>query len=127
MKVADFDYELPEELIAQHPNEKRDEARLLVLNRKDQTMEHKIFKDVIDFLNPGDCLVINNTKVIPARLYGIKEITGTNVEFLLLNRISGDNFEVMVRPREKIKRRKQGLVWRWNFKSRDYTSTWKWK
>lgn len=99
MKVADFDYELPEELIAQHPNEKRDEARLLVLNRQNKTMEHKIFKDVIDYLNPGDCLVINNTKVIPARLYGIKEISGTQVEFLLLKRIDGDDWEVMVRPR----------------------------
>ena len=105
MKVADFDYELPQELIAQHPNEKRDEARLLVLNKSKQTMEHKIFKDVIDYLNPGDCLVINNTKVIPARLYGIKEITGCQAEFLLLKRISGDDWEVMVRPRKKIKRR----------------------
>ena len=99
MKVADFDYELPEELIAQHPNKKRDEARLLVLDRSKHTMEHKIFKDVIDYLNPGDCLVINNTKVIPARLYGIKEISGTSVEFLLLKRIEGDDWEVMVRPR----------------------------
>lgn len=105
MKVADFDYDLPEELIAQHPNEKRDEARLLVLNRKEHTLEHKIFKDVIDYLNPGDCLVINNTKVIPARLYGIKEISGTHVELLLLKRISGDDWEVMVRPRKEIKRR----------------------
>ncbi len=105
MKVSDFDYELPEELIAQHPNEKRDEARLLVLDRKKQTMEHKIFKDIYDYLNPGDCLVINNTKVIPARLYGIRQITGANVEFLLLKRIEGDDWEVLVRPRKEIKRR----------------------
>ena len=119
MKVADFDYNLPEELIAQHPNEKRDEARLLVLNRGKHTLEHKIFKDVIDYLNPGDCLVINNTKVIPARLYGIKEISGTHVEFLLLKRIDGDNWEVMVRPRKKITRRCKSLVWWWDIKSRN--------
>lgn len=103
MKVAEFDYELPEELIAQHPNEKRDEARLMVLNRKEQTIEHKIFKDVMDYLNPGDCLVINNTKVIPARLYGIREGTGANVEFLLLKRRQEDIWEVMVRPGKKLK------------------------
>lgn len=85
MKVSDFNYELPEELISQHPYDKRDEARLMVLNRKDETIENKVFKDVIDYLNPGDCLVINNTKVIPARLYGKKD-TGANVEFLLLKR-----------------------------------------
>ena len=72
MKVTDFDYELPEELIAQHPLEKRDECRLMVLDRKNKQLEHRIFKDIIDYLNPGDCLVINNTKVIPARLYGKK-------------------------------------------------------
>ena len=74
MKVTDFDYELPEELIAQTPIEKRDESRLMVLDRKEQTIEHKHFKDIIDYLEPGDVLVRNNTKVIPARLYGKKEI-----------------------------------------------------
>ena len=103
MKVSEFDYDLPEELIAQHPNQKRDESRLLVLNRKEKTIEHKIFKDIIDYLNPGDCLVINNTKVIPARLYGIREITGAHVELLLLKRIKGDDWEVMVRPGKKVK------------------------
>lgn len=103
MKVADFDYELPEELIAQHPNEKRDEARLLVLNKETQSIEHKIFKDIIEYLNPGDCLVINNTKVLPARLYGVREETGANVEFLLLKRIKDDTWEVMVRPGKKLK------------------------
>ena len=68
MKVSDFNYDLPEELIAQHPYDKRDEARLLVLNRKDKKYEHKVFKDIIDYLKPGDCLVINNTKVLPAIL-----------------------------------------------------------
>ena len=103
MKLEEFEYELPEELIAQHPSEKRDEARLMVLNRKDKSIEHKLFKDIIDYLNPGDCLVINNTKVLPARLYGIKEDTKVPVEFLLLKRIENDIWEVMVRPGRRIK------------------------
>ena len=70
MKVSDFNYELPKELIAQHPLEKRDESRLMVLHRDTKEIEHKTFKDIIKYLKPGDCLVINNTKVIPARLYG---------------------------------------------------------
>ena len=102
MKVSDFNYELPEELIAQHPYDKRDEARLMVLDRKTQKIEHKIFKDVIDYLEPGDCLVINNTKVLPARLYGNKD-TGAKIEFLLLKRIEGNFWEVMVRPGNKLK------------------------
>lgn len=103
MKVSDFNYDLPQELIAQVPIKNRDESRLMVLNREKQTIEHKIFKDIIDYLEPGDCLVRNNTKVIPARLYGIKEETNANVEFLLLNRIDGDIWEVMVRPGKKLK------------------------
>ena len=87
MKVTDFDYYLPEELIAQHPNEKRDEAKLMILNRQTQKISHKIFKDIIDYLERGDCLVINNTKVIPARLYGTKEGTNANIEILLLKKI----------------------------------------
>ena len=102
MKLSDFNYDLPKELIAQTPIEKRDEARLMVLHRNNETIEHKIFKDILDYLKPGDCLVRNNTKVIPARLYGIKEVTGANVEFLLLNRIEGDTWEVMVRPGKKL-------------------------
>ena len=102
MKVSDFNYNLPEELIAQHPYDKRDEARLMVMNRDAQKIEHKVFKDVIDYLQPGDCLVINNTKVLPARLYGKKD-TGANVEFLLLKRIEGDYWEVMVRPGNKLR------------------------
>lgn len=101
MKVSDFNYELPEELIAQTPIQKRDMSRLMVLNRKDKSIEHKVFKDIIEYLHKGDCLVINNTKVIPARLYGKKE-TGANVEFLLLKRIDGDIWEVMVRPGRKL-------------------------
>lgn len=101
MKVSDFKYDLPEELIAQTPLEKRDESRLMVLNRENQTIEHKTFKDIIDYLQPGDLLVRNNTKVIPARLYGKKE-TGANVEFLLLNNIKGDIWESIVRPGNKL-------------------------
>ncbi|MEI3356106.1 MAG: tRNA preQ1(34) S-adenosylmethionine ribosyltransferase-isomerase QueA [Clostridia bacterium] len=101
MKVSEFNYELPEELIAQTPLEKRDESRLMVLNREEQTIEHKTFKDIIDYLKPGDVLVRNNTKVIPARLYGKKE-TGANVEFLLLNNQEGDIWECIVRPGNKL-------------------------
>lgn len=103
MKVSDFNYNLPQELIAQVPIKNRDESRLMVLDKKNKTIEHKIFKDIINYLKPGDCLVRNNTKVIPARLYGIKEGTGINVEFLLLNRIEGDYWEVMVRPGRRLK------------------------
>ena len=102
MKVSDFNYNLPKELIAQVPIKNRDQSRLMVLNRENKTIEHKIFKDIIDYLKPGDCLVRNNTKVIPARLYGIKEETGANVEFLLLKRIDGDIWEVMVKPGKKL-------------------------
>lgn len=103
MKVSDFNYNLPQELIAQVPIKNRDESRLMVLDKKNKTIEHKIFKDIINYLKPGDCLVRNNTKVIPARLYGIKEETGINVEFLLLNRIECDYWEVMVRPGRRLK------------------------
>lgn len=102
MKVSDFNYNLPKELIAQVPIKDRDQSRLMVLDRKNKTIEHKIFKDIIDYLQPGDCLVRNNTKVIPARLYGVKEETGANVEFLLLKRIDGDIWEVMVKPGKKL-------------------------
>ncbi len=102
MKVSEFNYDLPEELIAQHPYDKRDEARLLVMDRTTQKMKHTVFKQVIDYLNPGDCLVINNTKVLPARLYG-KKATGANVEFLLLKNLQNDEWETMVRPGNKLK------------------------
>ena len=103
MKVSDFGYELPKELIAQVPIKNRDESRLMVLDRENKTIEHRTFKSILDYLHPGDCLVRNNTKVIPARLYGIKEETGAHVEFLLLKRIEGDIWEVMVRPGKKLK------------------------
>ena len=102
MKLDDFDYNLPEELIAQVPIEKRDESRLLVLNRDLKTIEHKTFKDILDYLRPGDCLVRNNTKVIPARLYGKKD-TGANVEFVLLKQLEGDIWESIVRPGNKLR------------------------
>ena len=101
MKVTEFDYELPEELIAQTPIEKRDESRLMVLDRKKESIEHKKFKDIVEYLKPGDVLVRNNTKVIPARIYGKKE-TGANVEFLLLNNIEKDIWECIVRPGNKL-------------------------
>ncbi len=101
MKVSEFNYNLPEELIAQTPLKKRDESRLMVLNKKTKKIEHKTFKDIIDYLEPGDVLVRNNTKVIPARLYGKKE-TGAKVEFLLLNNIEGDIWESIVRPGNKL-------------------------
>ena len=101
MELKEFYYDLPEELIAQVPIKKRDESRLMVLDRKKQTIEHKVFKDILDYLQPGDCLVRNNTKVIPARIYGKKE-TGANVEFLILNNIEGDIWESIVRPGNKL-------------------------
>ena len=101
MKVTDFDYDLPEELIAQTPIKKRDESRLMVLDRSKKNIEHRKFKDIVDYLKPGDVLVRNNTKVIPARLYGRKE-TGARVEFLLLNNIEGDIWECIVRPGNKL-------------------------
>lgn len=102
MHVSDFDYYLPEELIAQHPADKRDESRLLVADRKSGKLEHRHFYNILEYLNPGDCLVMNNSKVIPARLFGIKEITGARVEFLLTKRIKGDIWEAMVRPGKKL-------------------------
>jgi len=102
MKVSEFNYNLPEELIAQVPIKNRDESRLMVINKEKQTIEHKTFKDILDYLQPGDCLVRNNTKVIPARLYGIKEETGAKIEFLLLKQIEDDIWEVMVRPGKKL-------------------------
>ncbi len=98
MKVKDFYFDLPKELIAQHPLEKRDESRLMVLNKKSGEIEHKVFKDIIDYLNPGDCLVLNDTRVMPARLYGAKEGSGGKMEFLLLNRHEDDIWETLVKP-----------------------------
>lgn len=103
MTTADFYYDLPQELIAQDPLEDRSSSRLMVLNRADESIEHKVFSDIIDYLHPGDVLVLNNTRVIPARLYGIKKDTGAKVELLLLKRITADKWETLVKPGKKCK------------------------
>lgn len=101
MKTADFDYDLPQELIAQDPLEQRDSSRLLILDKETGERTHKIFHDIIDYLHEGDCLVINNTKVIPARLIGEREGTGGKVEVLLLKRRSDNVWETLVKPGKK--------------------------
>lgn len=98
MKVSDFDFYLPEELIAQHPLEKRDSSRLMVLDKNTGEIEHRKFHDIIEFLEKGDTLVLNNTRVMPARLIGEKENTGGKIEFLLLKRIEGDKWECLAKP-----------------------------
>ena len=103
MNLKDFYFDLPEELIAQTPLEKRDMSRLLVLDKEKGAIEHRTFKDITDYLKPGDCLVLNDTRVIPARLLGVKKGTGSSMEFLLLTRKSTDIWEVMVRPGKKAK------------------------
>ena len=103
MKTSDFDYELPQELIAQTPVEPRDSSRLLVYHRATGMVEHKIFRDIIDYLHAGDVLVINQTRVIPARLYGVKEGTGGAIEFLLLRRLNLTDWEVILKPGKKAK------------------------
>lgn len=103
MDVKDFDYDLPEELIAQDPLEDRSSSRLMVLDKKKGDIEHKIFRDVVDYLQPGDCLVLNNTKVIPARLFGVKEGTEAKIEILLLKRKENDIWETLVKPGKKCK------------------------
>lgn len=101
MDVKDFDYELPQELIAQDPLEDRSGSRLMVLDRQTGAVTHKIFKDITDYLEPGDCLVINNTKVIPARLFGVRVGTEAKIELLLLRRQEGDVWETLVKPGKK--------------------------
>ena len=98
MKASDFDFYLPQELIAQHPLEKRDEARLMVLDKQSGNIEHKVFRDVLDYLEEGDCLVLNDTRVLPARLFGTKEGSGGKMEFLLLKRKEKDLWETLVKP-----------------------------
>jgi S-adenosylmethionine:tRNA ribosyltransferase-isomerase len=98
MKASDFDFFLPEELIAQHPLEKRDESRLMVLDKLTGNIEHKKFYDIIDYIEKGDTLVLNDTRVMPARLIGEKEVTGGKIEFLLLKRIEGDKWECLAKP-----------------------------
>ena len=103
MKTADFYFDLPQELIAQDPLEDRSSSRLLVLDKESGNKEHHIFKDILDFLRPGDCLVVNNTKVIPARLFGAKEGTQAKIELLLLKRRENDIWETLVKPGKKAK------------------------
>ena len=103
MKTSDFYYELPEELIAQDPLEDRSASRLMVLDKETGEIQHHVFRDILGYLNPGDCLVINDTKVIPARLIGAKEETGAKIEVLLLKRGAGDVWETLVKPGRKAK------------------------
>ena len=103
MNVSEFNFNLPQELIAQEPLEERSSSRLLVLDKNTGAIEHKNFRDLLSYLKKGDCLVINDTKVIPARLYGIKEQTEAKVEVLLLKRNSGDIWETLVKPGKKAK------------------------
>lgn len=103
MKTKDFYFDLPEELIAQHPLKDREKSRLMVLDKKTGDIEHRQFKDIINYLNKGDCLILNDTRVIPARLYGYREDTKSKIEFLLLKRIEGDKWETLVKPGKKAK------------------------
>ena len=107
MKTSDFYYDLPKELIAQDPLEDRSSSRLLVLHRKSGRVEHRVFTDIVEYLKPGDCLVRNNTKVIPARLYGTRVDTGAPIELLLLKRMENDVWETLVKPGKKAR---QGVV-----------------
>ncbi|WP_227765840.1 tRNA preQ1(34) S-adenosylmethionine ribosyltransferase-isomerase QueA [Zhaonella formicivorans] len=103
MRVADFDYFLPEELIAQKPVYPRDISRLMVVDRKKGTIEHRIFKEVVGYLHPGDVLVLNNTRVLPARLFGIKKDSGARIEVVLLKRLSMSRWEALVKPGKRVK------------------------
>ena len=103
MKTSDFYFDLPEELIAQDPLEDRTGSRLLVLDKESGETEHHVFRDILDMVGPGDCMVLNNTKVIPARLYGVKEDTGAGIEILLLKRLEKDVWECLVKPGKKCK------------------------
>lgn len=103
MKLDAFDFHLPEHLIAQTPLENRAESKLLVLDRKSGKIEHRSFTDIKEYLKPGDCLVLNNTKVLPARLYGIKKDTGAKIEILLLHQTENDTWEVLAKPARKVK------------------------
>ena len=103
MKTSDFNFELPQELIAQDPLEDRSSSRLLIVDKKTGEWKHEVFRNIIDYLKPGDCLVLNNTKVLPARLMGTKEDTGASVEILLLKRREGDVWETLVKPGKKLR------------------------
>ncbi|MDP2089107.1 MAG: tRNA preQ1(34) S-adenosylmethionine ribosyltransferase-isomerase QueA [Flavobacteriaceae bacterium] len=105
MKLSHFDFDLPQELLAEYPTENRDESRLMVINRKEKTIEHKLFKDIIDYFDEGDVMILNNTKVFPARLYGEKEKTGARIEVFLLRELNTESrlWDVLVDPARKIR------------------------
>ena len=103
MKTSDFYYDLPQEQIAQTPIEPRDHSRLMVLHRDNDKIEHRHFYDILDYLDEGDCLIVNDSRVIPARIYGVKEDTGAKIEFLLLKQLTGNRWETLVKPGKKAK------------------------
>ena len=110
MKKSDFYYDLPEELIAQHPAERRDGSRLLLLDKQTGEITHKMFSGITDLLKTGDCLILNNTRVLPARLYATAEDSGGVVEFLLLNQINGTDWEILAGPGKKAKKGRRFLL-----------------
>ncbi|WP_223591191.1 tRNA preQ1(34) S-adenosylmethionine ribosyltransferase-isomerase QueA [Neobacillus bataviensis] len=103
MKVDIFDFHLPEELIAQVPLQNRTDSRLMVLNKKTGELKHEVFKNIIEYLREGDCLVLNDTRVLPARLFGVKQDTGAKIEVLLLKQLEGDQWETLVKPAKRVK------------------------
>lgn len=120
MKLSEFDFELPEELIAQHPVEKRDTSRLMVVNRENGNIEHRHFYDILDYLKPGDVLVRNNTKVIPARLFGIKERTNGHVEVHFIKELKKDTWECLCGNARIDKNEYSHYFWRRLIKSKMY-------
>jgi len=103
MNINEFDYELPKELIAQTPLEKRDDSRLLIMDKKTGELKHEVFYNIINYLQKGDVLVLNDTKVIPARIIGVKEETGAVIEILLLKELGEDKWEVLSKPQKRLK------------------------
>ena len=105
MKLSHFNYELPQDLVAEYPNKNRDESRLMVIDRSDYSIKHKLFKDMIEYFNEDDVIVLNNTKVFPARLYGNKEKTGARIEVFLLRELNSEQrlWDVLVDPARKIR------------------------
>lgn len=112
MKVDLFDFELPERLIAQVPLKERDASRLMVLDKQTGGLTDSSFKEIVSFFNEGDCLVLNNTRVLPARLFGTKEDTGAKVELLLLKQEENDTWETLVKPAKRVKKRNGPDIWR---------------
>jgi S-adenosylmethionine:tRNA ribosyltransferase-isomerase len=105
MKLSEFEFDLPQELLAEHPTPERDESRMMVLNREKGTIEHKMFKDIINYFNDGDVMITNNTRVFPARMYGNKEKTGAKIEVFLLRELNRESllWDVLVDPARKIR------------------------